>query len=138
MWRGAAPLKPPKRPRQPSTFTFKPARAGGEVQENLSFGSETGRTRSGTKGISGKSNKKTKRKKQEYHIHRRAYAQESERLKPAEVRARTILALDRLGHQVLSTEPGGYDLEDWLSRQRDRSMRTATPEVTADTLRLIA
>jgi hypothetical protein len=80
----------------------------------LSFGSETGRTRSGTKGISGKSNKKMKRKKQEFHIHRRAYIQESERLNPEEVRARTILALDRLGHQVLSTEPGGYDLQDWL------------------------
>jgi hypothetical protein len=80
----------------------------------MSFGSETGRTRSGTKGISGKSNKKMKRKKQEFHIRRRAYIQESERLNPEEVRARTILALDRLGHQVLSTEPGGYDLQDWL------------------------
>jgi hypothetical protein len=80
----------------------------------LSFGSETGRTRSGTKGISGKANKKLKRKKQEFHTHRRAYVQESERLDSEEVRARTILALDRLGHQVLSTEPGGYDLGDWL------------------------
>jgi hypothetical protein len=80
----------------------------------LSFGSETGRTRSGTKGISGKSNKKMKRKKQEFHIRRRAYIQESERLNPEEVRTRTVLALDRLGHQVLSTEPGGYDLQDWL------------------------
>lgn len=31
-----------------------------------------------------------------------------------QVRARTTLALDRLGHQVLSWEPGGYDLEDWM------------------------
>jgi len=96
------------------TFTFKPALADGRPQDNLSFGSETGRTRSGTKGISGKANKKLKRKKQEFHTHRRAYVQESERLDSEEVRARTILALDRLGHQVLSTEPGGYDLGDWL------------------------
>ncbi len=78
----------------------------------MSFGSGTGRTRSGTKGFSNKE-KKQKRKKQEFHIHRRAHFQESERPDPEEVRARTILALDRLGHQVLSSEPGGYDLEDW-------------------------
>jgi len=100
--------------RNPSKFNFKPYRSGGEVQANLSFGSETGRTRSGTKVGSGNSKKKMKRKKQEYHIHRRAYIQESERLNAEDVRARTVLALDRLGHQVLSTEPGGYDLEDWL------------------------
>jgi len=84
------------------------------VQANLSFGSETGRTRSGTKGISGKSKKNQKRKKQEFHTRRGGYIQEPGRLNPEEARARTILALDRLGHQVLSTEPGGYDLEDWL------------------------
>jgi hypothetical protein len=79
----------------------------------LSFGSGTGRTRSGTKGFSSKE-KKQKRKKQEYHIHKRAHFQEAERPDPEEVRKRTILALDRLGHQVLSSEPGGYDLEDWM------------------------
>jgi hypothetical protein len=79
----------------------------------LSFGSETGRTRSGTKSFSSKE-KKQKKKKQEFHSHRRAHFQESERLDPNEVRARTILALDKLGHQVISTEPGGYDLRAWL------------------------
>src|SRR5580700_8076340 len=79
----------------------------------MSFGSETGRTRSGSKGFSSKE-KKQKRKKQEFHSHRRAHFQESERRDPEEVRARTILALDKLGHQVLSTEPGGYDLDDWI------------------------
>ena len=78
----------------------------------MSFGSESGRTRSGTKGFSNKE-KKQKRKKQEFHSHKRAYLQGGERADPEEVRARTVLALDRLGHQVLSTEPGGYDLEDW-------------------------
>ena len=76
----------------------------------MSFGSETGRTRSGTKGSSSKEKKQKKKKKQEFHSHRRAHFQESERHDPEEVRARTIIALDKLGHQVLSTEPGGYDL----------------------------
>ena len=92
---------------------FKRAGRGAEAQVNMSFGSETGRTRSGSKGFSSKE-KKQKRKKQEFHSHRRAHFQESGRLDPEEVRARTVLALDRLGHQVLSSEPGGYDLEDWM------------------------
>ena len=83
------------------------------MQVNLSFGSETGRTRSGTKGFSSKE-KKQKKKKQEFHSHRRAHFQDSERYDPEEVRARTILALDKLGHQVLSTEPGGYDFRAWM------------------------
>lgn len=77
----------------------------------MSFGSETGRTRSGTKGFS-RGAKKQKKKKQEYHTHKGAY-REAEQLDPEQVRQRTILALDKLGHQVLSTEPGGYDLEHW-------------------------
>lgn len=78
----------------------------------MSFGSETGRTRSGTKGFSNKT-KKQKKKKQEYHTHKRALLQETTPQDPEQVRARTLLALDKLGHQVLSTEPGGYDLERW-------------------------
>ncbi len=78
----------------------------------MSFGSGTGRTRSGSKSFSSKE-KKEKRKKQEYHVHKRAHFQETERPDAEEVRKRTILALDRLGHQVLSSEAGGYDLEDW-------------------------
>jgi hypothetical protein len=78
----------------------------------MSFGSGTGRTRSGSKSFSSKE-KREKRKKQEYHVHKRAHFQESERPNAEEVRKRTILALDRLGHQVLSSEPGGYDLDDW-------------------------
>jgi len=79
----------------------------------VSFGSETGRTRSSTKGFSNKT-KKTKRKKQDYHVHKRGHLQEAEELGLEQVRARTTLALDRLGHQVISSEPGGYDLEDWM------------------------
>jgi len=93
--------------------SFKRACCGGEVQVNLSFGSETGRTRSGAKGFSSKE-KKQKKKKQDFHTHRRAHFRESERPDPEEVRARTIIALGKLGHQVLSTEPGAYDLRAWL------------------------
>lgn len=84
-----------------------------ERHADLSFGSQTGRTRSDSKGFSSKE-KKTRRKKQEFHNHRRLHGQEAARPDPEEVRARTMLALDRLGHQVISTEPGGYDLQDWV------------------------
>ncbi|MDA4116455.1 MAG: hypothetical protein OK442_07870 [Thaumarchaeota archaeon] len=80
----------------------------------MSFGGGgTGRTRSGSKGFSSKE-KKQKRKKQEYHVHKRGHFQETERPDAEEVRKRTILTLERLGHQVLSSEPGGYDLEAWM------------------------
>ena len=85
----------------------------GRVQDSLSFGSQTGRTRSGAKGHSSK-DRKQKRKKQEFHTHKHWQDQNSEQIGPEAVRARTILALDKLGHQVISTEPGGYDLQDWL------------------------
>ena len=110
LWDGLA--APDGTPRCPG-LNFKPASEDGEEQANLSFGSETGRTRSGTKGVSGKAKKKLKRKKQEYHMHR-GHFHEEEQVSPEQVRARTVLALDRLGHQVLSTEPGGYDLEAWV------------------------
>ncbi len=97
---------------------------------NLSFGSQTGRTRSGTKGFSSKE-KKLKRKKQEFHSRRRAHDQQTMRPDAEEVRARTILALDRLGHQVISTEPGGYDLEDWV-RSLDSLLDDFQEKVGAD------
>lgn len=78
----------------------------------MSFGSQTGRTRSGAKGFSSKE-KKQKRKKQEFHTHRLGHLQESGSLDLEAVRKRTVLALDRLGHQVLSSEPGGYNLDHW-------------------------
>jgi hypothetical protein len=82
-------------------------------REPDAVGSQTGRTRGGAKGFSNKE-KKVKRRKQEYHSHRRPYDQGAERADPEQARARTMLALDRLGHQVLSNEPGGYDLEHWM------------------------
>jgi chromosome segregation ATPase len=82
------------------------------VQVALSFGSQSGRTRSGAKGFSSKE-KKQKRKKQEFHTHRLGHLQETGGADLEAVRTRAVLALDRLGHQVLSSEPGGYDLDHW-------------------------
>lgn len=79
----------------------------------MSFGSETARTRTSSKGFSSSRQKKAKRKKQEYHSHKKLHLQDESEADMEEVRARTVLALDRLGHQVLSSEPGGYDLHDW-------------------------
>ncbi|HUI00497.1 MAG TPA: hypothetical protein VLX56_02565 [Nitrososphaerales archaeon] len=77
----------------------------------MSLSHEGGRPRSGSKGFSGR---KQKKKKQEYHTHKRAQFQEQAPVDPEQLRARTVLALDRLGHQVISTEPGGYDLDAWV------------------------
>ncbi len=78
----------------------------------MNYGSEAGRTRFGS-GSSNKA-KKLKRKKDEFHSHKKLHLQETEPLDLEQVKARTILALDRLGHQVLSPEPGGYDLQSWM------------------------
>ena len=31
-----------------------------------------------------------------------------------QLKTRTIIALDKLGHQKFSSEPGGYSLENWM------------------------
>ncbi|MDG7006553.1 MAG: hypothetical protein JRM86_06425 [Nitrososphaerota archaeon] len=79
----------------------------------MSFGSQSGRTRSGSKSFSNRE-KKLKRKKQDFHNHKRLHEQPEGPVDLGEVRARTLLTLERLGRQVLSTEPGGYDLEHWI------------------------
>lgn len=79
----------------------------------MSFGSQSGRTRSGSKGFSNKE-KKQKRKKQEFHTHKRAHALDAGPHDPEAARSRTLMSLERLGHQTLSTEPGGYGLKDWM------------------------
>jgi hypothetical protein len=79
----------------------------------LNYGSEAGRTRIGSKSSSNKT-KKLKRKKDEFHSHKKLHFQEIEPLGLEQVKERTILTLDRLGHQVLSSEPGGYGLQSWM------------------------
>ncbi len=39
---------------------------------------------------------------------------ESSQVDYDQLRTRTIVALDRLGHQKFSSEPGGYSLENWM------------------------
>jgi uncharacterized protein YhaN len=65
------------------------------------------------KGSSSKA-KKLKRKKDEFHSHKKLHIQETGLPDLEQVKARTMLAFDRLGHQVLSSEPGGYDLQSWM------------------------
>jgi len=67
-------------------------------------------SRSGGKGASG--GKSTKKRKQDFHRHRQQ-PQATAAPTPEELRNRVVIALDKLGHQRLSTEPGGYDLQSW-------------------------
>jgi uncharacterized small protein (DUF1192 family) len=53
------------------------------------------------------------KKKQEFHRHKVRFT-EIPRLDHNELKERTIIALDRLGHQRFSSESGGYSLENWL------------------------
>jgi len=78
----------------------------------LSYGGSSGRTFTGRSRAS--SGKKSRRKKQEFHRHR-VRGIEEEGPDAGQVRSRTILALDRLGHQVFSPLPGGYDLQRWTN-----------------------
>jgi uncharacterized protein with von Willebrand factor type A (vWA) domain len=52
-------------------------------------------------------------KKQEYH-QRKVRFFETTQLDNEELKTRTIIALDKLGHQKFSTESGGYSLENWI------------------------
>ena len=79
----------------------------------MSFSGGSGRSFSGKKGFS-PSQKKERKKKQEYHKHRLRFTPE-EHLDFAELKNRVSIALDRLGTQVFSLEPGGYDFSNWMS-----------------------
>ncbi len=76
-----------------------------------------GKRNSGGKGISG--GKKPKRRKQEFHEHNvRRSGVGAARPDLRQLKERVIIALDRLGHQRFSTEPGGYGLENWMKNFR--------------------
>jgi hypothetical protein len=79
----------------------------------LSYGGGSGRSSSGSRGFSG-AQKKEKKRKQEFHKHKIKYAEE-ERPDFQHLKERTMVALDRLGHQVFSLEPGGYSLHNWMT-----------------------
>ena len=59
------------------------------------------------------SQKKVRRKKQEYHKHRARLPGDEAPLDLEALKSRTIQSLDRLGHQVFFPDQG-YGLQDWL------------------------
>jgi myosin heavy subunit len=86
---------------------------GAQVDTQLSFGGGSSRSSSGNRGFSG-AQRKEKKRKQEFHKHKIKFAEE-ERPDFQHLKERTVVALDRLGHQVFSLEPGGYSLHNWMT-----------------------
>ncbi|MDA4111485.1 MAG: hypothetical protein OK439_03030 [Thaumarchaeota archaeon] len=78
----------------------------------MSFSGGSGRS-FGKKGHPA-SQKKERKKKQDYHKHRLKFTPE-QHLDFAEMKNRVSIALDRLGNQVFAPEPGGYDFTNWMS-----------------------
>lgn len=52
-------------------------------------------------------------KKEDFH-QRKAESSEATQAEFDQLKTRTIIALDKLGHQKFSSEPGGYSLENWV------------------------
>jgi len=77
----------------------------------LSYSGGSGKS-FGNKGFS--SQKKEKKKKQEYHKHRLKFTPE-EHLSFEQLKERVSIGLDRLGNQVFSSEPGGYGFHNWMT-----------------------
>jgi chromosome segregation ATPase len=79
----------------------------------LSFGS--GRSTS-SRSTKGSSQKKVRRKKQEYHTRKvRKLSLETDQPGLAALKERTILSLEKLGTQKFASEPGGYSFQNWLT-----------------------
>jgi len=76
------------------------------------------RSRSPRGGSKGAPQKKTKRAKSEFKGKKKSSAPTTE-VGTEDTRKRTLEALEHLGHQKLSNEEGGYNLQSWL-----KSMRT--------------
>jgi hypothetical protein len=77
----------------------------------LSYSGGSGKS-FGNKGFS--SQRKEKKKKQEYHKHRLKFTPE-EHLSFEQLKERVSIGLDRLGNQVFSSEPGGYSFHNWMT-----------------------
>jgi DNA repair exonuclease SbcCD ATPase subunit len=77
----------------------------------LSYSGGSGKS-FGNKGFS--SQKKEKKKKQDYHKHRVKFSPE-EHLSFEQLKERVSIGLDRLGNQVFSSEPGGYGFHNWMT-----------------------
>jgi hypothetical protein len=61
--------------------------------------------------------KKTKRAKSEFQGRKRHFAVTTQ-VSKEEIRNRVVESLSHMGHQVLSKEPGGYNLNSWLKSLR--------------------
>jgi hypothetical protein len=80
----------------------------------LSFSGGSGRSFGGGKKGFSPSQKKDKKKKQEFHKHKVKFNPEGQ-VDFEELKNRVTIALDRLGTQVFSGEPGAYDIKHWTS-----------------------
>lgn len=80
----------------------------------MSFSSGSGRSSFNKKGFSG-SQKKERKKKQEFHKHKIKFAEGESHLDFEQMKSRVSVALDKLGHQVFSLEPGGYTFQNWMT-----------------------
>ncbi len=77
----------------------------------MSFSGGAGKSRASVKGS--KEKKTTRKKKQDFHRTKRRAAQEDEP-DVDKIKARTISALEHLGQQKFSAEPGGYNVQGWV------------------------
>lgn len=67
----------------------------------------------GRKGSSS-AQRKDKKKKQEFHKHKIRFVEE-ETLNFDELKSKVSIAIEKLGNQVFSNEPGGYSFDNWLT-----------------------
>ena len=58
--------------------------------------------------------RKVKKKKQEFHKHKIRFVEE-ETLNFDELKSKVSIAIEKLGNQVFSNEPGGYSFDNWLT-----------------------
>jgi hypothetical protein len=65
-------------------------------------------------GSKGSSQRKDRKRKQEFHKHKVKLTEE-DHLDFEQLKARVTVALDKLGHQVFSVEPGGYTFHNWMT-----------------------
>jgi chromosome segregation ATPase len=65
-------------------------------------------------GPKGSSQKKDHKRKQEFHKHKIKFTEE-DHLDFEQLKVRATTALDKLGHQVFSVEPGGYTFHNWMT-----------------------
>lgn len=58
--------------------------------------------------------RKDRKQKQEFHKHKLKFTEE-QHLDFEKLKSRVTVALDKLGHQVFSVEPGGYSFDNWMA-----------------------